>query len=207
MIDAYIHETLHGPSLTIVESEERCREIQLGALASWSELLGLSEMEEALEAIMRFQDDPDPDPYLWHEPFLLLQRREQDREDAAYAAMDEGRAENPQSPVLRATLAVKDSPVERALEACQQGIRDRLGCPRRGAKPSIVRGAPLRTATTQGAEVAKVVSACSPYGREVQRMKSDFCHSLTDYDHDPFVEQGAEPVSVDDLIAKYTEAA
>lgn len=85
--------------------------IPLEAIASWSELLGYDNAVDALEAIMTVAEngEPDPDPETgdncWTEAYVALGIREQARERAAFAALREGKEHNPQSALLRSSLA------------------------------------------------------------------------------------------------------
>lgn len=115
------------------------RDIDVQALASWSELLGIEDLEEVLEAIIEVQDrvEPEPDPVtgdnVWTDPYTLLSAREQAREQEARRALEEGTQEDPRSPLLRASLAaynVVHQPIdggECAMDRCRRAARERLG--------------------------------------------------------------------------------
>lgn len=114
----------------------RSHSIPIAALASWSELLGIDDPGEVLDAIIHVAEngEPEPDPVtgenVWTASFYALQDREQARAATTYQAQDEGRANDPRSPRLRAAfsaLAVEDQVV-----IAQATARSRLGLPEPG---------------------------------------------------------------------------
>lgn len=227
MIEAYIHDAPQGPSLTIVESEDRCREIPLAAIASWSELLGQSDAVDTLDAIIREQDNPNLDQDVWQEAMLLVQNREEAREAEAFRAMEEGTADDPRSPLLRASLAAYKATLAGAerledcpLSKCQKVLRDRLGVvdPPRLA-PTVRCGAMDCSEAPEGEcekpralseeDRAGLAQLCSQAMHMIQDLKGGFCHGLTSFDQDPLgpaPEPTSETLSAEDVLRKYQEA-
>lgn len=124
-------------------------EIDLAALASWSELLGIEDPGEVLDAIMFVAEhgEPEPDPVTgenaWTGAYLALQDREQARAATTYVAQVEGRSEDPRSPKLRAAFAAL--PLQDPVAKAQAATRAKLGLPDPGAlrmARTMSRGAP-----------------------------------------------------------------
>lgn len=123
--------------------------IPVEALASWSELLGIEDPGEVLDAIMFVAEhgEPEPDPVTgenaWTGAYLALQDREQTRAATTYVAQAEGRAADPRSPKLRAAFAAL--PLQDPVAEAQAATRAKLGLPDPGAlrmARTMSRGAP-----------------------------------------------------------------
>lgn len=113
-------------------------EINLAAIASWSELLGITDPGEVLDAIIHVADngEPAPDPVTgenaWTGAYLALQDREQARAATTYVAQAEGRSEDPRSPKLRAAFAAL--PLQDPVAEAQAATRAKLGLPDPGVR-------------------------------------------------------------------------
>ena len=117
--------------------------IHVGAVASWSELLGYADPVETLEAILKVREEelePEPDwsrggENVWTDAYTLLRHREQAREAEAFRAREEGTQDDPRSPLLRSTLAAYKAvhePVgdgECVMDRCRRTARERMGLP------------------------------------------------------------------------------
>lgn len=85
------------------------------AIASWSELLGFSDVIDTLEAIVTVAlgAEPDPDPATgenaWTAGFTMLEHRERARAVEAEKAVEEGTRDDPRSPKLRAAQAARQA--------------------------------------------------------------------------------------------------
>lgn len=196
--------------------------IPLKAIASWSELLGITDVVDVADAIMRVSDDgePDPDPvtgvYEWvDQPYKLLTMIEQRREDEAKKAAEEGRASDPRSPRLRAALAVnKDADVElKALRSCRASVRNQLGVPHPESEAmGTVRAGSMRCGGTPGGVMSaedrvKVRDLLAERLPNILMERKMFCHSLTNHVQDQtgefrFIE--SEGGSAESLVKKYT---
>lgn len=112
--------------------------IPLDALGSWSELLGIGDPGEVLDAIIHVAEngEPDPDPVTgenaWTASYLALQDREQARAATTYVAQAEGRAADPRSPKLRAAFAAL--PLQDPVADAQAVTRAKLGLPDPGVQ-------------------------------------------------------------------------
>ena len=144
-------------------------EIDLMALASWAELLGIEDPGEVLDAIIHVNDhgEPDPDPVTgenaWTGAYLALQDREQTRAATTYVAQAEGRSEDPRSPKLRAAFAAL--PLQDPVAEAQAATRAKLGLPDPGAQ---------RMARTMSR------SAPSPLDDLKQTLATDLAETITE---------------------------
>lgn len=174
------------------------REFFLSAVAAWSELLGIDDVGETIEAMIHVQDhgEPEPDPEtgenVWTDAYTLLTLREQSREQEAIKALEEGTQDDPRSPELRGALAAFNAvhqPIdggECAMDRCRRVMRDRLG---------IVKEPTKKTAATSRLvshkvnvtfdEVPPVKSLLEPMGPEIDFFRREFLHSLTGHDNNP----------------------
>lgn len=123
------------------------------AVASWSELLGFSDVIDTLEAIVtvRVYGEPEPDPTTgenaWTAGFTILEHRERARSAEAEKAVAEGRRDDPRSPKLRAALAAR-----KAVMDATRATRDRecLLEKVRGGSRSGLKGKRPKKARTAG---------------------------------------------------------
>lgn len=138
MLGASIHDDGFGmPVLEIVEDDGLIRVIAMKALASYSELWGISDPMETLEAIMADQDRPkapgELSPYMG--AYTLLGHREKAREEAVREALkkrdDKLAPADPRSPALVGALAayravhVPVAPGEEcAMDRCRRETRN-----------------------------------------------------------------------------------
>lgn len=110
--------------------------ISLAAIGSWSELLGIEDPGEVLDAILHVAEHGEPEPdedtgeNAWTEVYLALQQREQARAATTYVAQAEGRSEDPRSPKLRAAFAAL--PLQDPVADAQAATRAKLGLPEPG---------------------------------------------------------------------------
>lgn len=139
-LEAHIESVAGAPHITIserTEASERVHEIPLEAIASWSELLGIEDPGEALDAIryVAEQGEPEADAATgenaWTPAYGALAAREQARAETWFAATREGTAEDPRSPRLRAAFAA--TPLEPEVTAARNETRTRLGLPPLGS--------------------------------------------------------------------------
>ena len=151
-------EHMDGEDFLVIEEEggEHVRQIAVAALASWSELLGVDDLDEVLDIITHVQDhgEPEPDPVtgenVWTDAYTLLARREQSRETEVIKAREEGTQDDPRSPELRAAMAAYNAvhqPIddgECAMDRCRRHARERLGI---GGDPRVKCGAGSRLMT------------------------------------------------------------
>ncbi|MGQ7788211.1 hypothetical protein [Nesterenkonia sp. K-15-9-6] len=188
--------------------------IDLGAFASWSELLGYTDAVDVLEAILEVsvrggepESDPETAENVWTAPYTMLRHRERAREAEAAQAIKEGRRDDPRSPKLRGAIAARAAVMEpvgatsearSALAQARAHSRERmrLPCPR---KTSIsTRPQPLTTeaepqADTEQGEApiltpedrAKAREVLAPLLDEITRRKAAFLHRLTPWKDDP----------------------
>lgn len=185
-----------GPSL-VIQEEGMIREIDVEALASWSELLGVDDMSEVLEAIIYVQDHGEPEPCpetgdnVWTDSFTLLQAREQAREGEAVIALEEGLGEDPRSPLLRSTLAAYNAvhqPIdggECVMDRCRRAARERLGITR---EPSRKTGAVSRMTTHKapvGGAPDDIRQVLAEIQGDVESCRREFLHSLAGSSENP----------------------
>lgn len=187
------------------------------AIASWSELLGLDDVIDVVEAILtvRLHGEPDPDPETgensWTGGFTVLTHREQARCDEARCALAEGRQDDPRSPRLRGAMAARRAVTEPVgaqsdrdslIERVRTDARGRLGA-RHPKRPSIAgrTGNPTCTdeATSEGEGIlnaedrALIRAALTGRVGEIGKRREAFLHSLTGEEDDPLAEP--EPVA------------
>lgn len=134
MVDFEIADTPGlGSTITIHVGESSIHVIPLTAIASWGELLGITDPGDILDAILHVakHGEPDPDPETgenaWTPAYEALQAREQKRAKEWFTATTDGTATDPRSPKLRAAFAA--SPLESLVEAGRNETRTRLGLP------------------------------------------------------------------------------
>lgn len=218
---------------TIVEHGEEIsvlHDIHLDALASWSELLGYTNIVDTVEAIHSHSIQADEDEVgtsHWEEPMLVLRRREMAREAAAFEAKRRGARDDPRSPLLQATLAARAAVLElngstkesdSVLSKCQRASRAGLNLPDVDAPASAVRGGrttcePERNCSSRGrvfsdGDREKLDKLLAPRVKELKERRARFCHSLTGNVEDPLgVERGSvtgpQRIDIDAIRARY----
>lgn len=216
------------PQIHIHTGDNEIHSVDPMAIASWMELLGYAEPQEALEAILeaaikRAEPEPDWDDNgtnVWTEAYTLLQHREAVREAEAFRAMEEGTRDDPRSPKLRSTLAAYRAvhePVdggECVMDRCRRKARDTMGLP----EPSRKCG-PTNRISLRASMAPMVASAEEPdedkrkLGEVIEQCKSlispntqAFLHQLAGNAKDPFVEPEPEPdpdEPLRDIFKKY----
>lgn len=210
----------------IIDEGDHIREIPLEAISSYGELLGYSCPRETVEAILAIVEngEPDPDPEtgdnVWTDSYTLLSFREQQREDEAFRAIEDGTSADPRSPKLRSTLAATAAvhrPVddgECVMDRCRRAARERMGLPDpssalKASSRIASRVAPLRMFTVASRKTRfqeKLESVLQESTGRVAELRQEFLHGLTTYDVDPLASAGPEPEEVDpvrDVLAKY----
>lgn len=218
------HLLIHERTYTDVDGEEVAdlHDMPLGAIASYSELLGYANAVDAVSAICAADGDVEG---AISEPLLVLTHREQAREKAAAQAATEYPAVSPRSPALAGALAAYEAmceisgtrdPEESLLVKCQKAARHRIGLPDPGQRPSIQRGQrtlcdpashcesedPVFSAEDR-AKLAEVLAAkCDPDDQDeeaprwldlIQAKREAFCHALTGNVEDPLTPVAREP--------------
>lgn len=137
------------PQIHIYLDDGSIHAMDPAAIASWSELLGYDDPEEALEAILQVRvnvSEPEPDhdnggEGVWTDPYVLLGRRERAREAEFSRARAEGKRDDPRSPRLRSTVAAHNAvhkPVdggECAMDRCRRASRGRMALPEPSRRP------------------------------------------------------------------------
>lgn len=178
-----------------LEPVQNGRIMPIEAIAAHMELLGFEEVSEVVEAMIYVQDhgEPEPDPStgenVWTDPYTLLAHREQVREAEAMKALEEGTADDPRSPLLRATLAAYNAvhqPIdggECAMDRCRRVARERLGLPFEPSKKTtatsrLVSHTPS-TAAVKSEDQQEYVSTLEPVIEEIEFSRRNFLHSLT----------------------------
>lgn len=180
--------------------------IHLAALVTWSELLGYTNLVDTLGAIIEAaieQREPEPCPVTgenaWTATYAALTLRENIREREALRALEEGKAEDPRSPALRAALAVRDQLPRNAegraitdvirVDTCNTLCLAVPTLKRSAVRGGSVRCSPDREASRpcilsdeERAHAAVLLSGLVP---ELERIDHAFCHSLTDNAEDP----------------------
>ncbi|MDS2171603.1 hypothetical protein Q7C18_02725 [Nesterenkonia sp. CL21] len=183
-------------------------QVDLDAIASWSELLGHTDAIDTLEAILRVAalgTEPEPDERTgenaWTEAFAVLQHREVARESEVFRALQEGTAEDPRSPALRGALAARRAVMEpigatrdcdSLLARCRDKARSRMACACPTKASICARPATMtveerpQSVENHGGEAfmaqedrAKARAVLEPLLPEVRRRKARFLHSLT----------------------------
>lgn len=171
--------------------------IPVAALATYSELLGIEDPVEVLEALYqaRNHEEPEPDPVtrenVWTDAYALLSKREQERENAARQALQEGTRDDPRSPQLRASLAAFHAvhvPIdggECALDRCRRRTRERLGIelePKK--KPAAMSRSMTRTLSTlklkseEDEPLNHVAKEILPLREQIEFHRREFLHEL-----------------------------
>lgn len=185
--------------LILTRDDESTHLIPLEAVASWSELLGISDPAEVAAAVeyVATHGEPDPDPEtqanVWTDAYQLLSHREQAREAEASRAVAEGSRDDPRSPQLRAAFAAYEAvhqPIdggECVMDRCRRSVRDQLGI----AEPTRKRSVATRAMPPSIAEVEAdpdtqaLAEVLRGHEDELLRCTKEFLHSLTDFDSDP----------------------
>lgn len=119
--------------------------ISMEAIGSWSELLGINDPGETLDAIRFVAENgqPEPDPVTsenaWTPAYEALQIREQARAKEWFTAEHEGTTDDPRSPRLRAAFAAH--PIDDQVAAGRDATRAMLGLPPLGMsqQPRVAR--------------------------------------------------------------------
>lgn len=139
VIEAAVNELYGNITLTLGDGEQVSNHlIPLDALASWSELLGIVDPGDALDAILYVTErgEPEPDPVtgenVWTASYQALQEREQAQAAEAIVAKIEGRGADPRSPLLRSKLVAL--PLADTVATAQATARQRLGLPEPGTQ-------------------------------------------------------------------------
>lgn len=170
-------------------------DVPSSVIASWSELLGIDDLTEVLEAILEAEDS-EPDPVTgennWTDTYMLLTYREQKREQEAKAALLEGTADDPRSPVLRASLAAYQSvhvPVddgECAMDRCRRGLRERLKLPKEPSRKAgmMTRGRKHNPAISRSND-PRVEEVLGSLKERIEFQRRNFLHSLTGESENP----------------------
>jgi hypothetical protein len=205
-------------ALTIIDHDPDAYElgrrgysIPLTALATYSELLGLTDLADTVDAIIHFRKrDTEPDPAgraqenAWTETYQVATHLEQLREEEARQACQEGTAEDPRSPELRGAVRVRKEMDELAaggdclLSSCQGRARRRLGIPDPVRGVSAVRGARLtcepepqttwdedRRPELTGEDRQRLAALLGNRVQDIQARRRRFCHQLTGNEYDP----------------------
>lgn len=130
-----------GTTILVTTTEEdgkRINEVPLEAIASWGELLGITDVGEVLDAILHVAEngEPEADPVtgenVWTASYLALQEREQTAAAEVIVARVEGKSADPRSPLLRSKLAAL--PLADPVATAQATARQRLGLPEPGTQ-------------------------------------------------------------------------
>lgn len=165
---------------TPVEGGATINEIPLVALASWSELLGVTDPGEVLDAILYVAEhgEPDPDPVTgenaWTGAYLALVEREQTRAAEVIVAKTEGRSADPRSPLLRSRMATL-SMVDTVADA-QAATRAKLGLPEPGLQRRTISTMSRGTPSPLNALKASLNTELAP---AIEQARADFIDTLS----------------------------
>lgn len=215
--------------------------IELGSIPIYAELLGMTDAIDVVDAMIHKAStereaeevesglSPEND---WTEIYRVKEHLEKVRRDEAVKAMQEGRADDPRSPRLRAAMRVRaellsmtgcESSGDSLLAKCQNAVRQRLGIPS-PERPvvSAVRDASITCEETPctvdepgcGRELCDedrkalrgLLEPCQPWFKQV---RSRFNHMLTGATDDPFSdeyeqpERKREPVTFESVLNRY----
>lgn len=133
---------LVGDRIDVYADNGELHIMNVAAIASWSKLLGYTDVVDTVEAIVHVARNGEPPACpvtgenAWTEDYLAVGHVESEREREAFQAREEGRRDDPRSPELRATLAARRANLEAvgatserdSLTArCQQKARLALG--------------------------------------------------------------------------------
>lgn len=215
MIDTItLHEAGEARFVRVVTDEGLVHEIDSMALASWSELLGYTDLLDVLEAILRVREggsEPEPDPVTgenaWTESYAVLRHREQARESEAFRALEEGTRDDPRSPALRGALAARaavmepigaESDHDSLLARCRDKARGRMACACPTKVSICARPATMtveddeQTVENHGGQAlltkedrTKAREVLEPFLPEIRRRKARFLHGLTGNPENP----------------------
>lgn len=185
-------ENIHaGIVIQIIDSEEEAHEIDLRAISSWSELLGISDPVEVIEAIRHVtkshtepECDPETGQNVWTDAYTLLQHREQTREREAMREVEP--ATDFRSLELRTALAahnVVHQPIdggECAMDRCRRSAREALGVEEPTAKPTAMSrmsttSVPAHAGEGDAEAYAQVLSQVAPI---IDAQRRGFLHDL-----------------------------
>lgn len=205
---------IQNDGLLVVQDGDGTRHIIApGAVASWSKLLGYTDVVDTVDAIVHVARNGEPpvDPATgencWSEDFIALQFIEEAREAEAFRALVEGRRDDPRSPLLRATLAARAANLgavgavserESLLAQCQSKARFALGVMDPQKVPSSSRrirmtcedepqtdDCPVRERALRPEDRVKVKACLEAVTDAVPPEQEYFCHSLTGNEENP----------------------
>lgn len=186
--------------------------ISLESISSWSELLGIDDPVEIVEAMTHVRDhgEPEPDPTtgenVWTDSFTLLRHREQSREREAIKAQEEGTRDDPRSPLLRSTMAAYNAvhqPVgggECAMDRCRRAARERLGMTKEPSKKPKATSRLMTSTTAMSAhegegDAEDYAKALAPHQDVIELSRRQFLHDLTGSNVSPL--QDTTPLEVE----------
>lgn len=200
----------------------------LEMVASWSELLGYSDVVDTLSAICQvlFTGSPPADSRTgenaWTEVYSMLSLREELREEAVVAEI-QADAHHPRSRELVGALAVhqglpRDGDGECVLDKCRRTARQRLAVPNPERNPSMLRSRSLSCdiephSDSSGVftpeDRSKASMALSRVTEEISEKRKPFLHSLSSFEDDPLAESVPEedeerpPPTTGEILSRY----
>lgn len=185
-------------------------------LAARSELLGISDVVDAIEAEVAIRrdrtdvTDPNQDENAWTGSYTVLREREKARCTEVRRAIAEGKRDDPRSPRLRGAMAARRAVTEPVgaqsdrdslIERVRTDSRGRLGA-RHPKKPCIVGRVSNPTCTDEctsdgegiftAEDRALIRAALTERVGEIGRRREAFLHSLTGEEDDPLAEPEPE---------------
>ena len=189
-------------------------------IASMSELLGYTDAADVVAAVIRREEEPDPDPVtsenMWTSLILMTKEVESAREKEYVKAQEEGRQNDPRSPHLRSAMKARSKLMEMSGGECPTGetIRDKaqrqarsilnIPCPKKSAP--VVRGVSLTCEPESlcpesdrfdlsAEDRERIREKLAPNLEKIRGLKAKYCHYLADPSSDDPLEPeyGIEP--------------
>lgn len=182
-MEKVIDYLIKGEQITLAREGEtgtHFNVFSLGTIGSWSELLGITDPGEVLDAILYVADngEPEPDPVTgenaWTASYLALGEREQQRAAEVIVAKTEGRSTDPRSPLLRSRMATL-SMVDTVADA-QAATRAKLGLPEPGMQRRTMSTMSRGTPSPLDALKASLVTDLAP---AIAEARQEFIDTLS----------------------------
>lgn len=208
---------IQGDRVLIIDDDKHGHDIPLKLIASCSELLGITDPVDAINAIVHFNrhggTDPDPltNENVWTESYFILQLREQLKCDEATR---ECPADEYRSPKLRALLKaaqVIGQGDNCSISKARKKAREHLGLPEPTGRCSSISREKVYTMDEMGKpERDDLETALRDRAADLNEFKREYLLNMTTYENDPLLEPeevAEEPEDLDvtpeGILARY----